>query len=287
MNRMNTVRQVADDAQDTMVSGRKLRRISDDPISTVRVLRNRSKLQNVGQFRKTLDFSRGFLQKTEDALVSTNETLVRAKELAVQQANATWDADARNAVAQELRQLADHVVGLANSSYADRYVFGGFQTSQPPFSPDGSFLGDDGVIFVQMDEDSFRPVSLPGREVFDPIPESGVKHEEPIVKSLRDMYKALSTNDIEGIWASIDKLEAGSKRVVNAVAVVGARRSAVEDVARRLDHHEELLLSDNNTLESADPFKAAMDLKGAETSLQSTLTSSSKLLTPSLLNFLQ
>jgi flagellin-like hook-associated protein FlgL len=74
--------------------------------------------------------------------------------------------------------------------------------------------------------------------------------------------------------------------VVNATATLGAKRAAFADLNGRLDKNEEELLIDNNTLESADPIKAALDLKRAETTLQYTLQSSSKTIQPSLLQYL-
>lgn len=285
-NRINTVRQFADDVQETAVSGRKLRKTSDDPVGAVRVLRNRTKLENIEQYRKTLDFARGYLQKTETALLGINETLIRAKELAVQQSNAIWDPDSRSIVAQEVRQLADHIVELGNSTYGDRYVFGGFQTSEPPINSEGHFLGDDGVIFVQVDEDSLRPINVSGREVFDVPPEEEGK-TAPLVQTLRRMYIALTSNNLEELHDCMSNLDDALKRTVKSTATLGARRSAVDEITTRLEHNEENLLSDNNNLESADPVKSALDMKRAETALQYTLSSSAKILTPTLLSFLQ
>lgn len=284
-NRMNTVRGVSDEMQETAISGRKLRKVSDDPVGAVRVFRNRTKLENIGQFRKTIDYARGYLQKTEDAMRGINDALIRAKELAVQQSNGTWDADTRATVAEEIKNLADQVVQLGNSTYADRYVFGGFQSAQPPVAPDGNFLGDDGMVFVQVDEDSFRPVNVSGREIFDLPPEEEGRNV-PLVQVLRKMHGALASNDIDGLRKSMDQLDLAMGRLVNSTAALGARSAAVEDVAERLDRTEERLYADNNELEGVDPVKAAMDLKRAENAMQFTLQSSAKILSPSLMSFL-
>ncbi len=286
LDRIGTVKNIADDVNETAISARKLKRISDDPVATVRVLRNRTRISNLDQFRKSLDFGRGYLAKTEDALTSIYESLIRAKELSIQQSTNIYDDAARKAVAEEIRQILNHVIILGNTTYGDKYVFGGFQTTQPPVSPDGHYLGDDGYIFIQVDEDSFRPVNVSGRQVFD-VPGGMEGKRPPLVNILQNMYESLFAWDKDKLHQSMVDLDSAMNSVVTATASLGARRVALEDVSERLDRGESQLHSDNNNLEGADMVKSALDLKRAESALNFTLQASSKMLTPSLLEFLK
>ncbi|WGL60545.1 flagellar hook-associated protein FlgL [Pigmentibacter sp. JX0631] len=286
LDRIGTVKNIADDVHETAVSARKLKRISDDPVATIRVLRNRTRISNLDQYRKSLDFGRGYLAKTEDALTSIYESLIRAKELSIQQSNNIYDDASRKAVAEEIRQILNHVIILGNTTYGDKYVFGGFQTTQPPISPDGHYLGDDGYIFIQVDEDSFRPINVSGRMVFD-VPGGMEGKRPPLVNILQNMYESLFAWDKDQLHQSMVDLDSAMNSVVTATASLGARRVALEDVSERLDRGESQLHSDNNNLEGADLVKSALDLKRAETALNFTLQASSKMLTPSLLEFLK
>jgi flagellar hook-associated protein 3 FlgL len=284
-NRIDVAKQFTDDVQQTAVSGRKLRRLSDGPADAVRVFRNRTKLENVAQFRKSLDFANGYLSQSEDSLRSIDDILIRSRELAIQLSNSTYSDTDRAAASEEVRQLMGQIVSIGNSTYADRYVFGGFRTATPPLAPDGIYSGDDGEIIVQLDENSFRSINMSGRKIFD-VEAEREERELPLVKSVEFLFHALRENDIENVRNSVGLLDSSIARVVNATADLGAKRSAFSDLSGRLDKAEEVLLIDNNTLESADPIKAALDLKRAETTLQYTLQSSSKTLQPSLLQYL-
>ncbi len=284
-NRLASVRNVLDQAQQTALSGRKLRRLSDDPAGALRAFRNRAKLDNVQQFRKTLDFAKGYLAKTEDALLGIGEALSRAKELAIQQANSTWDGAVRATVAEEVHQLAKHIAVLGNSTYEDKYVFGGFRTHLPPVGADGTYQGDDGVLFVQVDEGSFRPVNVSGRAVFE-VRADFEGEDKPLLGVLREMEEALRSNNLDELHVSMSDLDRAFERVNLMTASLGARTSAVNDVLSRLDSSEEALVTDNNHLESADPVKMAMDLQRAEQALNFAIQSSGKILKPTLLNFL-
>jgi flagellar hook-associated protein 3 FlgL len=284
--RMGLARSSLDKIQEQAISGRQLHNVSDDPVAVVRALRNRSQLAGVDQFRKTLDFAKGFLSISEDALRSMNESIIRAKELGVQQANATYDASSRIAVAQELRQIEEHMVSLGNSTYNDRYVFGGYQTFKPPISPDGHYLGDDGVIFVQVNDDSFKPINIPGRAIFGDTDSSG-QSRVPLLQTIRGMAEALEDNNLPGLHKRMTELDHASIAVVNTLATVGSRSTAIEDVGQRLDFAEERLVADNTRIEGADPAKTALELKRAESALEYTLNSSSRILSPSLLTYLK
>jgi flagellar hook-associated protein 3 FlgL len=285
-NRIASAKAFSDEAQETAISGRRLRSISTDPVATVRILRNRSKLENIGQFRKTIDFAKGYLSKTEDALRDMSESLMRCKELAVQQSNGTWDAQTRSIVGEEVRNLADQVVQLGNTTFADKYIFGGFRNGQPPISPDGTYAGDDGIIFVQVDEDSFRPINVLGRDIFEVKPENEATGE-PLVQTIRGMFNALGSNDVDHLRKAMSRLDVALDQTIRATSSIGAKQAALDGVATRLERGEETFLADNNQLEGSDQVKMAMELKRAEGALNFTLQSSSNILQPTLLNFLK
>ena len=286
LERIGSARSESDSINETAVSGRKLKKISDDPASTVKVLRNRAALTNIDQFKKTLEFGKGFLTKTEDTLSSIYDSLVRAKELSIQQGNTTYDPQDRAAVAAEIKQITLHVTRLANSKYNDKFIFGGFQTSQPPLSPEGNYLGDDGQIFIQVDEDSFRPINVDGRKVFD-VPPEEEDGRPPLIRVLQNLYYSLENNNKEELHASMDHLDKAMNTVLTAQASLGARRNSLDDVSERIERSEVQLTQDNNNLESADMVKTALDLRRAESALQFTLQASSKMITPSLIDFLK
>lgn len=285
-NRLNEARSFAADTQDQAASGRRLRQISEDPSGTVRVFRNRTRLENINQFRRTNDYVEGFLGKTEDSLRSITEAVMRAKELAVQQSNGVWDPGSRKTVASEVQQLAQQIVQLGNSTYGDRFVFGGFQTTQPPVSGDGHYGGDDGLIYVQLDEDTFRPINIPGRRIFE-ISVKDKNGDVPLLQIVQDFKDALANNDVNSIFQASSRLDGALSQLADMTASLGARRAGVRDAAERLDTAEEFALKDNVAIESADPVSTALDMKRAETALSYTLNASSKVLGPSLMDFLK
>jgi flagellar hook-associated protein 3 FlgL len=284
-NRIDAVKEFNDRVQKTAVSGRKLHRLSDDPAGAIRVFRNRTKLENVAQFKKSVDFADGFLSKSEDSLRSLNDILIRSRELAVQLSNSTYSADDRIAASEEVRQLLGQVSSIGNSTYGDKFIFGGFRTSSPPISPDGTYCGDDGQIVVQFDENTFRAVNISGRAVFDVEPENEAK-EVPLAKAVEHLYHGLTNDNLDQVREAIAFLDKSITRVVNHTATLGARRASFVDLQTRLAKSEEDLLVDNNNIEGADPVQMALDLKRADNTLQFTLQSTAKMIQPTLLTYM-
>src|SRR5512137_830182 len=90
------------------------------------------------------------LTAADGALGSVNDALVRARELAMQLANPTYDASQRTQAAGEVDQLLQQVVSQMNAEVGGRYVFGGNRDGSAPFDAAGAYLGDAGVRQVEI-----------------------------------------------------------------------------------------------------------------------------------------
>src|SRR5690606_7028036 len=103
---INKNREQMHDLQTQSASMKKLNKPSDDPVSMTKVMTSKSEVMGANQYLKNLDVARGFLMSTDQALDELTQVLVRAKELALSQANdASASEDTRRAVALEVGQM--------------------------------------------------------------------------------------------------------------------------------------------------------------------------------------
>ena len=114
-------------------SGKRIERPSDDPVGMANVLIYRSDLNAFGQFTRTIDMANGWLSRTDAILQDVDDLLGRALELATSQASASATADTRNGAADEVAEIKNQIISLANSKYGSKFMFGGTQTQQSPF----------------------------------------------------------------------------------------------------------------------------------------------------------
>ena len=108
-----------------------------------------------------------------------------------------------------------------------------------------------------------------------------------MIETLDMLRRGLNENNIEDIRRSMSELDELLDKTSSYQATLGAIFNGVDNAFKRIDLTKEVTQKEISGLEDVDAFTAASDFKRTENILQSTLLSSSKLLQPSLLNFMQ
>jgi flagellar hook-associated protein 3 FlgL len=164
---LNKNRKEAADLQNQAATQKRVTKPSDDPSGAARVLSARTDLNAYNQYEKSLQQAKSFLEFSDQSLSEMTDILMRAKELAIGQANeAGANAHTRQAVATEVEQLYQQSLHVANRKMGDRYLFGGFKTTEAPFTSAGKYNGDDGEMMIEVDKGSYIPMNTPGDRVF-------------------------------------------------------------------------------------------------------------------------
>lgn len=156
--------------QNQAATQKRVNKPSDDPVAASRVLGARIELRGTEQYIKNLNYAKGFLDFTEQSLNELTEIFVRAKELALSQSNdASSSAQTRNVVAEEVKQLLNQTIQIGNRKLGERFIFGGFQTTETPFDEHGNYNGDLGEMRIHVDKNNFLAMNLPGSVVFEGV----------------------------------------------------------------------------------------------------------------------
>lgn len=175
--------------EDLQIQGSTLKNItrpSDNPIATTEVLHLKSSGADNQQYQKNVQRALLNLNTTEQALEQLTEIMVKAKELAISQASDFYDRDIRTSVSNEVKQLRNQSLSIANKRIGQRYIFGGFKTLERPFANDGTYKGDTGHTTVEVSKDFFVPINLHGEEVFYSLDQSNNEQPHPL-KRFPDM----------------------------------------------------------------------------------------------------
>lgn len=117
-----------------MASQKRINKISDDPLGMTMLLGYREAKASLDQYQRNMDAAGGWLDMTESKLSGVGDLLTKASEIAVGQGTATASANTRSIAAQEVQQLKEEMLSLANSKYGNRYLFSGSQMDADPFS---------------------------------------------------------------------------------------------------------------------------------------------------------
>lgn len=122
-------------------TGERILAPSDDPAGAVRALDLTQTLESTTQYQSTLQTGRNRLGFEDSALEGAGNVLQRARELAVQGLNDTLTPQDRQAIGQEVVQLRDELLGLANTKNANGdYIFSGYRSATPAYRYDATLI---------------------------------------------------------------------------------------------------------------------------------------------------
>lgn len=153
--------------QNQAATQKRVTKPSDDPLAATRVLQARTEISGNTQFLKSVSQARTFLEYSDQSLGELTEVLIRAKELALSQASdASASKGTREVTAAEISQLHDQSVQIGNRKIGDRFLFGGFKTTRPPFDPEGRYQGDSGEMRITINKEASVAMNIPGNRVF-------------------------------------------------------------------------------------------------------------------------
>ena len=153
-----------------LATGKKVLKPSDDPAVATQLLNLSSLKANNLQYDRNINTALNELELQESVLASSGNVLQRVRELVIQANNATQSPQTREAIADEISNLADELLQLANTkSPSGEYIFAGYNSRTPAFAKsDAGFVyqGDQGQRLLQVSEDTQFAVRDNGADVF-------------------------------------------------------------------------------------------------------------------------
>ena len=121
-------------------TGKKFRVPSDDPIGASKSLKFNTDISKLEQYKRNAKDAMSWMTDTEAALGEIGEVLKRANELTVDAANGTKEGEDLKKIKEEIDQLKEHLVQIANTTYAGRHIFSGYKTDMPLLNEDGHIM---------------------------------------------------------------------------------------------------------------------------------------------------
>lgn len=277
--------------QEQIATQKRINRPSDDPGGMRRVLAGRSSLAAITQYMDNISQGKTRLKFTEQTLGFVDELIGQAHRIAQEKSENGATFLERSLAAEQVKGIYDMVLQFANSRFGDRYMFSGHQTDTAAFTRDNDFNatynGDAGNFKIPIAENVEVAIDADGRNFFQDAVNGGVN----IFDQLRDLIAGLENPDLAlgttQIQATVDPLEDAKLQVAN-------KRSEVGPKLYRLQATEEHWTNVRNTVqaaigreEDADVAQAIIELKNLETAYQSTIAAASRIIQPSLVNFLK
>jgi flagellar hook-associated protein 3 FlgL len=145
---------------------RSMTKPSDNPVSNIEALTIGSQNSDIKQYQKNSDYALLHLNVAETTLEHLGDVILKAKDIAISQSSDLHNPDIRKSVANEIKQLRNQALSLANKRLGPKFLFGGHKTLEKPFNKQGEYQGDKGQVSIEVSKDFFVPINLNGVEIF-------------------------------------------------------------------------------------------------------------------------
>ncbi len=269
------------DIQQRLSSGKQISKPSDSPTGTVAAMQYRGDLATAKQYSRNAGDGLGWLGTADSTLTNVMGQVQRVRELVLEGMSngAGGSPDARAAIATEVDQLHDATVGLANTRYGDRPIFGGTTTGSAAYDPTGSYLGDAGVVQRSVGDNVKVQVATPGTAVFG-------TGSNQLFKIMSDIASDLRTNP-SALSGDLDRLDAATTTLKTVQSSVGARYNQVTQMQQFANDKIDSLTSQLSDVEDIDLPQTISDMQMQQVAYQAALAAGAKVVQPSLIDFLR
>ncbi len=270
-------------SQGELSSGRRIRTVSDDPAGASSAMTLRGQLRRAEQHERARTDAQSWLSTADSTMVTGLDLMSRIKELAVRAGNAGANGPAsRVALAAEVGQLRGEMIALANTKYLGRPVFNG-TANGVAYDSSGVYQGDGGAVVREVAPGTTVTVNVTGPDAFgDPAAPEG-----DLFAVLSRMEAAIIGGDLNGLATEHDHLDSARSRLSSAVSQIGARGARLESVQARSAVDEITMREALSAIEDVDIAEALITVKAKENAYTAALQAASRVVPPSLLDYMR
>lgn len=262
-----------------LATGKKINRPSDDPFGTVKAMNYRSQLAEVDQYKRNINEVHHKMDNIDAALDETTKVLHRIRELAVYASNDTHDSEERSYIKKEVEQLREQLVKIANTNVNGEYIF----NANDPTSK----LIENGNYPSETDVSGTEIVISKGIKINTNV-NAGAVFGTDTFERIDNFIQSLEPDDNQAaISASIEDIDHILKKVLNERADLGARMNRIDLIENRLGETEVLTTKMMAENENIDYEKVITQFMTQESVHRAALAASSRLIQPTLLDFLR
>lgn len=291
---LNRNAQQMNNTQTQLATGRKINKPSDDPVGITYSLRYRAELSSNEQYQKNVDSAVSWLEFNDTVMSQSGDVMQRMRELIVQASTGTNPQSALDSINEEMNQLKEQMVDIANSKLNGKYIFNGETYDIKPYdfpkaidgsldtTNAGSVLTDPGKINFIVGEAVQLPINVTGNEVFGSDTEG-----DNVFVIFNTVIQALTDGNQKGLSDQLDVIDSRVSKMLAIRSEIGAKTNRVDLMMGRLDDLGINLTELQSKVEDADFAELAMQSKIQENIYNASLSTGAKIISPTLVDFLR
>lgn len=271
--------------QQQLSSGKKINRLSDDPLSAMKGISYRRTVNEVKQFESNFSEADTWTQTTNDALSEANDVLQRVRELTVEASNGTLTDSDKQSITDELGQLRDQLVTVANTKVGDKYIFNGTDTTNKPISVDASTIGttttlniNNQPVKIELSKGIYLQVNADGSQAFS----------NSLFSDLNSLISDINSDSpSQPIDSYLSKIDAHTDDILTQLSLTGARSNRIDFMRNLVSQQEDTASEIMSNNEDADIPAVYTQFSQDQSVYTAALKIGAQVIQPSLVDFLK
>ena len=290
-------------------TGKIVNRASDDPYQARRIMSLKNEIGYTEKYNSNIDEVTGWLESTDSTLEKVSNTIDSLNQLIIGVGNGAYGDHEMKAIAEEIDEKIKQVGDALNNAYGDKYLMSGTELEEPPIiindgppasleiNPNISQADLNGRLNIEISDNIDIDYNLSVNDIFNGTDSNG----NPInfLDSLNELSRVM--NDIangNNIDANKDRLVFGQdslktelndffNHTVNKRTEVGTNLQKLEKVKELNEHSILEMTKVLSVKQDTDYAEKLVEYTTAEMIYQASLKVSSKLIQPTLMDFIR
>ena len=265
-----------------IATGVKIHTMSDDPTNANSVLQLKNKISNNEQFQNNISVANAFMSTTALSLNNAVDLLINAKEL-MARATSTANPQELQTYAEETKQMFNELLQITNTNYNGKYIFGGVNTDQKPFTYDSitqivsqnpNCIG--GSINVDVAPQTQEPTNISGMAAFNGT---------AALDAILNLYKKYSAGT-QPTAAEQQQVSDAMDKILVASVKAGTTLNRLDNFSSQMDSQTVSLQSVLSKVQDTEVAKAVVDLQHQQVILDTALKVGARVIPKSLVDFI-
>jgi flagellar hook-associated protein 3 FlgL len=268
--------------QEKISSGQAITKPSDDPVGVVQSLSTQAALTRGQQYQSNAQDGMGWLGTANTALSSAVTQLYNIRNLVLGAGSNSSQPQTYADLAQQVGGIRQELLALANTTYLNRPVFAGTSATPQAYDSAGNYLGSGASPTRTVAPGTSLPVS-----VTNPF---GSGSSNSVFAAVDQVISDLQTGTPASIanltGTDLGALDTALNSLSSAAGQVGESYQQMQYLSDQAVAAQQTLSSRLAGLQDVDLAKAVTDLQMQQNSYQAALWATSKVVEPSLAQFL-
>jgi flagellar hook-associated protein 3 FlgL len=273
--------------QNQISSGKELSRPSENPMAFSKIFDLHSHIRGNEQFGSNIRDSIGWVDTQDSALQNAGDILHRVRDLVIYGSNGTKSQADIQIIKDEIIQNIQGFRDVMNTNLNGKYIFGGQETTNPPFAVEGNDLIYQGNE-INLTREISKGVSIDLLTAGSELVGSGNLSEDTLGMILSDIITAFEEGDQESLSGELlGRLDQGIERFFNGRAKIGGISNRLEGTERRNNAENLEMKTLLSSIEDVDIAEKYMEYSIMANVYQASLAAGAKILQLSLMDYLR